>query len=119
MSASSPSSTSDEAWLARQRYWRRKLRRLRLDAEPIDEQVARYRRVTWGLTAVPLVLALMFVGLFTAFERTDVGIVIVGVFLVPIVALAWFDYALLSTRARRYQRELHERGRESETERGR
>jgi hypothetical protein len=101
-------SVSDEAWQARQRYWRRKLGRLRLGVEPLEDQLARYRRVTWMLTAVPLAIGLMFVGLFAAFERPDVGLVLVSILLVPIVAIAWLDYGLLRLRAGRYTRERAE-----------
>jgi hypothetical protein len=95
-------------WTARRQYWQRKLGRLRLGAEPIEVQLARYRRVTWMLTAVPLGLALMFVGLFAAFKRPDVGLTLVGILLLPIVVLAWLDYAVLAARAARYSRELRE-----------
>jgi hypothetical protein len=96
------------AWRDRQRYWQRKLGRLRLGVEPLDEQLAKYRRVTWMLTVVPLGLALMFVALFAAFQRPDVGIVLALILLAPIVALAWLDHAVLNVRAGRYLRELRE-----------
>src|SRR5262245_65983849 len=35
-------------WRLRERYWRRKLGRLRLGVEPVQGQLRRYRRVTWG-----------------------------------------------------------------------
>ena len=100
-----PIPPGDEAWQARQRYWRRKLGRLRLGVEPLEEQLARYRRVTWMLTAVPMGIGLMFVGLFAAFERPDVGLLLAAVLLLPVVVVAWFDYGLLRHRARRYLRE--------------
>jgi fatty acid desaturase len=99
---------ADAAWQARQRYWRRKLGRLRLGVEPLEEQLDRYRRVTWMLTAVPLVIALMFLGLFGAFERPDVGLVVAAVLLLPIVILAWIDYGVLRLRLARYRREQAE-----------
>ncbi len=37
----------EAAWRTREAVWRRKLGRLRLGVEPIEEQLARYRRVTW------------------------------------------------------------------------
>src|SRR5512135_1798677 len=95
-------------WTARERYWRRKLGRLRLGAEPLEEQLARYRRVTWILTDVCAILALMFVGLFAAFRRPDVGGILALVLLSPIVALAWLDYGLLARRVARYTRESRE-----------
>lgn len=95
----------DPEWTARQSYWRRKLRRLRLEAEPIEQQVARYRRVTVALSSLAGVLALAFLALFGAFRRPDVGAVVVGVLLVPIAVLAWIDQAVLEHRARAYLRE--------------
>jgi hypothetical protein len=106
--APNQASVSEEDWIARERYWRRKLGRIRLGAEPIEEQLAKYRRVTWMLTAVPLGLALMFVSLFWAFRRPDVGLILAGVLLLPIVAWAWIDFGLLRARAKRYAREYGE-----------
>jgi len=101
-------SVTDAEWSARLKYWRRKLRRLRLDAEPLGTQLAKYRRVTWALTAIPLVIALMFVTLFSAFGRPDVGIVLALILLAPVVAVAWIDDRLLRRRAAQYSRELAE-----------
>jgi hypothetical protein len=98
----------ESRWLARQGFWRRKLGRLRLGVEPIDEQLARYRRVTWALTAVPAFLALFFISLFTAFGRPDIGLILIAILLLPIVLFAWLDYARLARRAESYQSELHE-----------
>jgi hypothetical protein len=106
---------ADEAWQARQRYWRHKLGRLRLGAEPLEDQLARYRRVTWMLTAVPLGIGLMFVALFTAFGRPDVGLVLASILLMPIVLIAWLDDGLLRSRARRYARERAEHERRQAT----
>src|SRR3954447_11145172 len=91
-------SVADEAWEARRRYWRRKLGRLRLGAEPLEEQLARYRRVTWMLTAVPLTIGLMFLGLFAVFQRPGIGLVVASIILLPIVVVAWVDYGLLRSR---------------------
>jgi hypothetical protein len=96
---------SEEAWQARQRYWQRKLRRLRLGAEPVEVQLARYRRVTWMLTAVPLAIGLMFVALFAAFRRPDIGLIVAAILVLPIVVLAWLEHGLLALRAARYLRE--------------
>jgi hypothetical protein len=104
-----PSQTAQGAghdvWQARQRYWQRKLGRLRLGVEPLPEQLVRYRRVTWMLTAVPLVIALMFVSLFAAFRRPDIGLILASVLLLPIVVFAWLEYGLLVLRVARYTRE--------------
>ena len=53
-----PPRPPDPEWDARLRYWSRKLGRLRLGVEPIDEQVARYRRATMMLSAIAAVIAL-------------------------------------------------------------
>jgi hypothetical protein len=106
--SSHPDASRDDAWAARQRDWQRKLGRLRLGAEPLDVQIERYRRVTWMLTAVPLVIALIFVGLFTAFHRTLYGVVIAAILLLPIVVVAWIDFGFLRLRVARYARELRE-----------
>jgi hypothetical protein len=95
-------------WRLRQNQWRRKLGRLRLGVEPIHEQLARYRRVTWALTAVPSLLGLMFLTLFSVFGRPDIGLIFDAVVLLPIVIGAWLDYAVLASRARRYLGELSE-----------
>lgn len=92
-------------WSDRERYWRRKLGRIRLGAEPIAEQVAKYRRVTWALTLVPLGLWVFFVALFSAFRRPDVGLVLASVLMLPVVVVAWIDFGLLNWRVARYERE--------------
>ncbi len=89
----------------RERYWRRKLRRLRLDAEPIAEQLERQRRTTIVLTAIPSGIGLMFLAIFAGFGRPDVGAAVVGLVIVPIVAMAWFDFARLRSGAAAYLRE--------------
>ena len=106
---------ADEAWQARQRYWSRKLGRLRLGVEPLVDQLARYRRVTWMLTAVPLAIGLMIVGLFTAFERPDVGLVLASILFLPVILIAWVDYGVLRLRVGRYTRERAEYGQRQAT----
>jgi hypothetical protein len=105
-------------WRLRQGYWRRNLGRLRLGVEPIEEQLARYRRVTWTLTAVPSILGLFFLALFTVFGRPDIGLVLVAILLLPIVLGAWWDYAMMARRARRYRQEADDYHREKERLRG-
>ena len=97
--------TSDDSWTVRQRYWARKLGRIRLGVEPVEEQLAKYRRVTLVLTAVALGVALIFLALFTAFGRPDVGLILSAVLLLPIVSLAWLDFSLLNFRVRAYLQE--------------
>jgi hypothetical protein len=100
-----PPGGDDAAWRARQRQWQRKLGRIRLGVEPIPVQLARYRRVTWMLTAIPFGIGAMFIALFAAFRRPDIGLIVAGVLLLPIIVLAWIDYGLLAARAARYLRE--------------
>jgi hypothetical protein len=102
METEKPAADDATRWRERERVWRRKLGRLRLGVEPIEEQLVRYRRVTWALTAVPAGLALMFLTLFTAFGRPDVGLIFDAIILLPIVLVAWADYGLIARRARRY-----------------
>jgi fatty acid desaturase len=92
-------------WRMREGYWRRKLGRLRLGVEPIEEQLGRYRRVTWALTAVPAALAVFFFTLFAVFGYPLVGLVLDAIILLPIVLGAWADYALMASRAGRYRAE--------------
>ena len=96
----------DRSWKARREYWARKLGRLRLGVEPIEEQLTRYRRVTWVLTAVPAFLSTFLFCLFTVFRRPDVGLVVAALLFLPICSGAWLGYLGLRQRARRYLAEL-------------
>lgn len=109
-----PAADLEATWRAREDRWRRKLGRLRLGVEPIEEQLARYRRVTWALTAVPAALALFFFTLFAIFGYPLVGLVVDAVLFLPIVAGAWADYGLMAWRARRYRAEAERYLRERE-----
>ena len=102
-----------DSWAERQAYWVRKFRRLRLDAEPIEEQLARQKRVTWALTVVSSIIALMFIALFAAFRRPDLGLLFDLMFFGPILLFAWFDYEILQRDASAY---LAERGKPPKTE---
>jgi hypothetical protein len=90
----------DASWRSRQEYWRRKLGRLRLGVEPIEEQLARYHRVTWVLCDVCMVLAVMFL---SPFGRPGFGLAVDAIVLLPIALGAWVDYAAMASRARRYR----------------
>ena len=103
---SDPETLLDAAWAVRRQRWARRLGRLRLGVEPLGAQLARHRRVTWALTIVPGLIATMFVALFAAFGRPDVGLVLSAVLLGPIVVFAWLDYARLRRRASAYEGEL-------------
>lgn len=100
-----PAEELEASWRTREARWRRKLGRLRLGVEPIEEQLARYRRVTWALTAVPAGLALFFFTLFAVFGHPLVGLVLDAILLLPIVLGAWADYGWMAFRARRYRTE--------------
>ena len=89
-------------WRLREQEWARKLGRLHLGVEPIEEQLARYRRATWGLTVVPGLIALVFLTLFTVFGRPDIGLIVVVILFVPIIVFSWLDYLRLERRARAY-----------------
>ena len=54
---------------------------------------------------VPSFLGVMFFTLFAVFGRPDIGLIFDAVILLPITAVAWFDYALLARRAQRYLEE--------------
>ena len=89
----------------RERYWKRRLGRLQLHAEPLAVQLARYRRVTWALTIVPGIIALMFFGLFTAFGAPGIGLIVAAIVFGPLVCLAWLDFRRLSRAVAAYERE--------------
>ena len=95
----------NDAWTDRERRLRWKLRRLRFNAEPLSEQVAKYRRATLVLTVVPMGIACIFLAIFTAFGRPDVGAILSVVILLPIIAAAWFDYWRLAGNVMAYERE--------------
>jgi hypothetical protein len=103
-----PPTNQDERadlWAERQRAWQRRLGRLRLGAEPLEEQLARYRRVTWALTAIPTAIGVLFVALFTAFHRPDIGLIVAAVLFVPVVGWAWVEDWRLHRRAASYEAE--------------
>jgi hypothetical protein len=93
------------AWSDREVHWRKRLRRLRLDAEPVEEQVTRLRRVTIALTVIATFIGLIFLSIFAAFGRLDVGGFVVVVLILPIAGFAWLDQTILEARASAYLRE--------------
>ncbi|MGC8640131.1 MAG: hypothetical protein ACP5XB_09680 [Isosphaeraceae bacterium] len=103
--ASSEQRALEDRWQERQRHWARKLGRLRLGVEPLEEQLARYRRVTWSLTIVSGAMALMFLTLFSAFSRPDIGLMVAGLLFLPIGLGPWLGYWRLERRAAAYQAE--------------
>ena len=100
-----PLAKLEATWRLREREWARKLGRLRLGVEPIDEQLARYRRVTVVLSVVPALIALMVFSLFTAFGRPDIGGIVVVILFVPMIVSSWLGYLKLKQTAVAYAAE--------------
>lgn len=98
----------DDSWADRQADWQRRLPRLMLGAEPVEDQLARYRRVTWALTIVPLGMGLIILAIFLAFEAPGIGLAVVGILLLPVAMMAWLDDWRLRRKARAYLRERAE-----------
>lgn len=71
--------------------WRRRLGRLRLGVEPLEDQAARLRRVTWGLTFVPLVFAAILFSIVTAFGAPLLGLLVASILFGPVILFAWLD----------------------------
>jgi len=90
----------------REAYWRKELGRLRLGAEPIEDQIARHRRALWALAVTTLVIGSMILAIFGSFGRLDIGAAVAGLIVIPVVATAWIGYARLRHRASLYLREL-------------
>jgi hypothetical protein len=100
-----PDRPTSPAWSERERAWRRKLGRLRLGAEPLDEQLTRHRHVAWGLTAVAGLIAALFLAIFTAFQAPLLGLAVAGILFGPIVLTVWLEYGWMRRRARAYEQE--------------
>lgn len=102
-----PTTTPDYAALApdRLRHWTQRLGRLRLGAEPLEVQVAKYRRTAIALTIVPAIIGLLFLALFSAFERPDIGLLLAALVIIPIAGPVWFGQAKLARRAEAFERE--------------
>ena len=89
-------------WRVRERNWARRLGRLRLGVEPLEEQLTRYRRTTWALAVVPGIIALMFLTLFTVFGRPDIGFVVILILFVPMIVFSWLGYKKLERKGKAY-----------------
>jgi hypothetical protein len=96
----------ETSWSAREAHWARRLGRLRLRVEPIEEQLARIRRVTVVNTAVCGFLSVFLFILFVAFRRPDIGFTVAVLLFVPIAGGAWLGFYRLERRAMRYLAEL-------------
>lgn len=95
----------DQRWRERRATWARKLGRIHLGVEPPGVQLDRYRRTTWGMSAVTSVVGMMFVALFSSFSRPDVGLVTVAILLLPVIVFSWIGYLRLARRVAAFQRE--------------
>ena len=100
-------------WPSRRIDWQRRLPRLRLDAEPIAEQLARLRAATWALTAVASGIGLMILALFAAFRAPLIGFAVAGLLLVPVVGFAWHHHRRTCRLADAFLRESEAQGRSS------
>jgi lipopolysaccharide export LptBFGC system permease protein LptF len=95
-------------WRERERQWQKRLGRLRLGVEPLEDQLERYRRVAWALTIVPGIMAAMFVALFSAFHTPIVGLIVGGIVFGPIATMAWIDFKRMESRAAEFETERRE-----------
>jgi len=90
----------------REAYWRRKLGRLRLGAEPIEDQLARHRRALMALSGATVAVGSIILALFTGFGRPGIGAVVSGLIVVPVVGSAWIGYARLRRTVLLYRRDM-------------
>ena len=92
----------EDRWREREREWSQRLGRLRLGAEPIEDQLAKYRRVTWGLMIVPAIISVMFLVLFSIFGRPDIGLLVILILFVPMIVFSWLGYKGLERKGKAY-----------------
>ena len=102
------SSGLQEPWPERQRRWAVKLGRIQLGVEPVEEQLEKYRRVTWMITIVTGWIAFVIAALFVAFKSPGTGLLVSGVLFGPIIISAWLGYRKLEAKVRAYLREKAE-----------
>jgi hypothetical protein len=84
------------------------LPRLRLQAEPIEEQLERLRKATVALTIIVGGIGSVFVILFSAFGAPIVGLTITGLMAGMVIVPAWRSFRRIRTDAERYLQELRE-----------
>ncbi|WP_169981185.1 hypothetical protein [Tautonia rosea] len=96
------SDLSSPDWPARKRDWQRRLPRLRLEAEPIEEQIDRYRRATIALSVVTMMVAGMVLVLFTVFGAPWFGLLVSLVPAGTVISAAWRSHQQLRSGARKY-----------------
>lgn len=91
---------------ARRQQWQRRLPRLRLDAEPIDQQLLKLRNSTRVLSVVVLGIGVLFFVLFSLFGSPVVGLIVGGVLFGSVVTPAWRSFYQTRDGAAAYLREL-------------
>jgi hypothetical protein len=84
--------------------WQRRLGRIRLGAEPVEQQLARYRRATLVMSGIVVVIALFLLTLFAGFGRPDLGLWVAGIPAVPTLLVAWIDHLRLTSAVAAYRR---------------
>ena len=90
---------------SREIYWQRKLRPIRLRAEPIRDQLSRQWTVTLVMSAILALIGLMIAAIFATFGRLDIGLYFFGLGFLPVIAWKWLEYELLRRRVGAYHRE--------------
>lgn len=103
-SRSEPSSLD---WPSRQREWQRRLPRLRLEAEPIEEQVERYRRATIALSVITAGIAAIILILFTLFGAPWFGVFLSLLPAGAVISAAWRSHQRLRHASAQYLLDRH------------
>jgi hypothetical protein len=93
---------AESTWQLQEREWAKRLGRLRLGVEPIEEQLNLHRKTTLMLMLVQAGIAAIFLALFTAFGRPGIGLWIVGVLFTPMILGAWLGYRRMERAGRAY-----------------
>ena len=89
----------------REAYWRGKLGAIRIGAEPVEAQMRRRFLAMIVITGLTAMIGLMLLSIFVAFGRTDVGLRVAGVVILPATFWFWLDYLTLRGRVNAYRRE--------------
>jgi hypothetical protein len=94
---------------SREEFWARRLRPI-LPGPPalVEAQLDQRRRGTIVISALIGLIGLFLLAIFAAFGRTDIGLRVFAIELVPATAFCWLDFRSLSNRARAYLRERAE-----------
>ncbi len=89
----------------REAYWRGKLGAIRIGAEPVEAQLRRRFLAMLVITGLTAMIGLMLLAIFVAFGRSDVGLRVAGVVILPATLWFWLDYWTLRGRVNAYRRE--------------